>query len=954
MSGRGAMINLFYTEPFVRYVRLRPQSALMRILIAAVCYYLSAWLNLSLTTPFGYATPVWIPAGIAVGFSLFWSWPGLIGVGLGAAINIGVQLHSLTPAGSWSAASWASLPILTSGVVLQAFVISAFLSRFMQLHHWPLGNNRLLGLLLIAGPLGCLVSATLSTGSLYLLDQLYYSDLWNTWLQWWVGDALGVLVAFPLMGLWLFKPPFKSFRYSQVTLPLLLVLAVMVTAHIWLGVVDKQSMRQQLESRITEATRSLHFSLQGMMNEVEVFPQLFEFNKRMKLSEFRQFALSSLARSGLSYISWVPEVSEEDKNSFERAQKSWDEDYRIQPPAGEKSELGDAAEYSPLQYVAPSFSGLVPGTNFAQIPAINDVINQARVTRRVILSPPITLPTGQKGFVLASSAYSSRTFTAEGSRKFVGTVIGMVELDRLQTLLYEESIRRDLQLRLIYRGPVPQTLMQIGDFANSDGLKAVQQLSFANQNWVLEGMFVPGFYQGGLSLPGQILLIGSLIVTIFTVLVVLSTTSQQALVARQVASRTAALDAEVRHRRRIEGALRESAEHAERASQAKDDFLVTMSHEIRTPLNGLLGMLELMPERNLDDGQLQTLQVARQSGQHMVRIINDILDYSKMEAGKLHLSVAPMSLLSVMQHSVDTYRMLASSKGLRIQWYSDEESRRFVMGDSVRLEQVLTNFISNAIKFTEHGEVEVSAVSRVEREGYLSISLTVRDTGIGIEQEVQKRLFSPFIQASADTSRLYGGTGLGLSICRRLTELMGGHLVLHSSKGVGTRITLNLELPLAMERLATTKAQPASALPPMLVGMQVLVVDDNATNRMLLKGQLKRLGAEVLSAEDGEQALRCWQSHQESLGLIITDCHMPVMDGYTLCARVRESQGELPIIGWTANAMGNERDLCLQAGMNEVLFKPTNMAQLSTALKPFVPHERQARPEPGKSRRDFD
>ncbi len=383
------------------------------------------------------------------------------------------------------------------------------------------------------------------------------------------------------------------------------------------------------------------------------------------------------------------------------------------------------------------------------------------------------------------------------------------------------------------------------------------------------------------------------------------------------------------------------------ANLAKDSFLATMSHEIRTPLGGMLGMMELISLSRLDIEQRKMLQAARESGQSLLRIVDDILDWSKIEAGKLELDEQVASISEMLKGVVSTYSPLASAKGLSLKHQLDSKLSAVHIFDRLRLSQVLNNFTSNAIKFTEQGAVEISAELVVQQEGAEQVCFSVKDTGIGIDEEQQVRLFQWYHQASIETARMYGGTGLGLAICRSLADLMGGNISLTSSSGSGSIFCITVSLLVASPaaqrdlrlRLAwENSSESSSGFRPLLKDgkrVSVLLVDDHPVNRTLLKHQLEMLGMHAEEAASGMVALSLWRDGH--FDLVITDCHMPEMDGYELTRSIREikhgdGRYQVPIIAWTANVLSDEEMRCRAAGMDDILTKPTEMTDLRAML----------------------
>ena len=403
--------------------------------------------------------------------------------------------------------------------------------------------------------------------------------------------------------------------------------------------------------------------------------------------------------------------------------------------------------------------------------------------------------------------------------------------------------------------------------------------------------------------------------------------------------------------------LRERNESLERARQgalaaerAKSAFLATMSHEIRTPMNGVMGLLELLSLSKLDGEQRTTLSIVRESGRSLLRIIDDILDFSRIEAGKLELHPEAMSVGQLVSRVCDVYSGSASAKGLVVMPFVDRRIHPWLLADALRLQQILNNFASNAIKFTNAGQVSIRAELAEKRAAEDVVRFAVEDTGVGVSEAEAAKLFMPFIQAGGPHE---GGSGLGLSICKGLADAMGGTVEFASRPGEGTRVSLTValrhsqppalaaqsDIPGSMRAPGEHRAPPSEE-EAREAGTLVIVVDDHPVNRMVLLKQLETLGFAATSAGGSLEAIELW--NRGGVGMVITDCNMPEMDGYELARHIRDCEARhghrhVPIVACTANAFAGDSERCLAAGMDDYMAKPVLLDALRAKMRRWLP-----------------
>lgn len=413
------------------------------------------------------------------------------------------------------------------------------------------------------------------------------------------------------------------------------------------------------------------------------------------------------------------------------------------------------------------------------------------------------------------------------------------------------------------------------------------------------------------------------------------------------------LQIEVKHRKLAEKNMEAAKNEAERLTQAKSDFIAVISHEIRTPMNGVLGMARLLKETRLDEEQNECVDTVVASGEALLTIIDDLLDLSKFDAGKLQIETLPFTVNEVLNQSMTLMKLRADEKGLALNCIVDEQIPEVVVGDPFRIRQIILNLISNAIKFTEKGTVTVETMMESRTSDSVVISFTVTDTGKGIPPESLEKLFSAYGQGSAEVARKYGGTGLGLAICRRLASRMDGEITVESTVGKGSVFQFKANFKIdetadaALLRKQQQAGQSAYANKQTAHPLRILQVEDNETNRTVIERVLSRVGHSVSSVVDGAKALEAVKS--ENFDVILMDRHMPVMDGIEATRRIREMASpfaSIPIIGITASASRDEIQACMDAGMDDCLIKPVEAAKLRSLLEDLSRGDQPPAPPP--------
>jgi len=396
---------------------------------------------------------------------------------------------------------------------------------------------------------------------------------------------------------------------------------------------------------------------------------------------------------------------------------------------------------------------------------------------------------------------------------------------------------------------------------------------------------------------------------------------------------------DITERKRSNEDLLRAKEAAEAAARAKSEFLANMSHEIRTPLNAVIGFTDLLLDEDLTEKQRDYLETIRSSSDSLLTIIDNILDLSKIEAGMVELECKKVYLSFCLDEAVRQVEATAKQKGLKLSWQIDEGTPQAIMSDPTRLRQILVNLLSNAVKFTEKGEITLRVSSSVQQNGSYEINFAIKDTGIGIPEDKMNRLFKPFSQIDASTTRKYGGTGLGLAISKKLVDQMGGRIWAQSIPGQGSTFYIAI-IATASEADPAFLKKPNGPSNPEAIGLlndnskspSILLAEDNIVNQKVIIQMLGKIGLQADIAANGLEVLQKMET--KGYDIILMDVLMPEMDGLDATRRIRHKWKERPkIIAMTASVLDGDRDMCFEAGMDGFIGKPTKMEELKSALQ---------------------
>lgn len=666
---------------------------------------------------------------------------------------------------------------------------------------------------------------------------------------------------------------------------------------------------------------------------------LAQFDPDLNEREFRAFYEVMVQRvqprTAVRLVELLREVEAQDLASYEERMRKERRDpgFRVWQPAsdGGRRPATGRPRYAVVELIEPREEhGIVLGLDSGHSEATQRGLWKARRTGTmaatagfqlaqdgpgrvsvIVYAPvcPLEKPPSEAGLCLDPSGYAAIGLSVE---TLLDAARAPAARNEFRVQVYDEGIRGDERVLLADRKGAPGSERA---WRMVEAPKVEAMIRLADRRWhvVCSGTYPMPWSR---TWPAWLLLGTCVLITAAVVALVWSLQSQNARVREEVRRRT----------RQLRRAMRLARE----GSEAKSRFLAKVSHEIRTPLNGIIGMTSLMLEGELSPEQRESAQTVLSASQHLLAVLNDTLDLSKIEAGKLLLKKEPFDLRALLRECERIYRPTAEQKGLRFEISALDGVPEWVFGDVTRLRQVVWNLLSNAVKFTDRGGVQM----RVAPGRGTRVRFEIQDTGPGIAREDLEKLFEPYFQSSRP-GRHTEGTGLGLAISRRLVQLMDGEMGCESRVGEGS--VFWFEVPLAESAHPALDAARAEAQPEMARDLSVLVAEDNPVNQKVLSRLLEKLGCRVTLARDGAEALE--KLEQERFDAVFMDCQMPRMDGYEAAQRIRAMGGpmlRLPIVALTAHAMESDRLRCLQSGMDDYVTKPVSLDGLRAALERAV------------------
>ncbi|MBF0592698.1 MAG: CHASE domain-containing protein, partial [Nitrospirae bacterium] len=950
-----------------RVKKSRPLLSFLLFLL--FLYFVTGRLALFLAIPPGYAAPIWPPAGVALAFMLLYSYRVWPGVWLGSfLLNVYVS----------PGASVALPAIISTGAVLQAVAGTYLIQRFVGQQGVFEREQDLLKLLVIGGPLSCVLNSITGTTALLCMGAIKLADYAFSLFTWWLGDTIGVIVVMPLL-LILMGRPVALWRKKRTTVvvPILIFFIAVVVLFVYVRRLEANRVRLEFEGKAEIINNTLYESFQNYIDIFESVKGLYEASEKVERHEFRTFAKRLLARHGAIHaIEWAPRISRAERAAYEEAARAdgySDFQIRQRDAQGQLVNAASRDEYMPVYFVEP-YEGneAVMGFDLASNPSRQEALMRARDLGQPQGTGRITLVQDklkQFGVLISVPIYSAGLVdnSVEGRRANLrGFVLGVfrvgdaiereivgLSIGGVNFAVYDEAASESR--RLLYVHDLEGAAAPAIKGAAAPAIKEVKRqgdmqykttLSVAGRTWSI--VFYPSAeylkrhstFQAWLILVGSLLFIGLLEIFLF----MLASRSER--IAMLVQDKTTelsqanmALQQEIAEKKETEEALTKAIEEANSATKAKSEFLAAMSHEIRTPLNAIIGMADVLSETGLTKEQDKSVQVMRNAGENLLGIINDILDFSRIEAGQLKLEWVCFNIFDVLTRTVALMRVKAIQKGINLSLVIAPAIPGKLWGDPLRLQQVMFNLLSNAIKFTAVGEVGVTVDVNGVQGGFIGLLFCVRDTGIGIAQDKKGLMFKSFSQADSSTTRKYGGTGLGLVISKIIVEHMRGLMWFDSQEGIGSQFYFTVELEVfgdecKLDDMPLGEASKGDlAIDEAEKQLRILIAEDNEDNQLLMRSYFKKTPHAIEIACNGQEAVDRFTAGKGIYDLVLMDMEMPIKDGYTAVSEIRQWERDnevspTPILALTAHALNEYVQRSLAAGCNGHLAKPIKKAVL--------------------------
>ena len=906
-------------------------------IISAFAYYLAGLIGLKLAIPPGFASAVWPASGVALALAMLLpSKTVALGTFL-ASFSLNFQLVASNN-DSLNASHLVVPFFIALGAALQLVVGYLLFRYFLGRKMVSDVAHTIIRFSLIVVPVSCLISASVGTLTLIQNQVIAQSALVFTWFTWWVGDAIGLLLFTPmLIVLFASKKYFKFTRRVQIVMPTALIFTCASLLFFWSVDNSKKDMDRELDDKGKRYTQDIEQRLILSKSKLQSYQAFFQGSNYISFEEFEAYSKALFSNGNtLHGVGWTEVVSYSRRNEVVNLIKSQGyQDFEFKAPATNGMEkVGRKELYYPILYIYPyEKNKRALGLDLSELPGRLEILKKIEATGKGRVTAPITLvqeKENEKAFIIylpvfekypndeILRGYVSGVYRASG---VLGDVLNDAEKNNMGIAI-SDITNKNNPIKLIERSVGTHTYTQSKQY----------EIKFQGSRYqvtILPGLAYKSNENGWVS--WTILICGFLIAALLQAFILM-------------------MSGAIEHTNQVvkmkTNQLTLAMEKAESASKSKSMFLANMNHELRTPLNAIVGLVNLCLKTPLTEKQAEYLYQAKLATHTLMSLINQSLDFAKIESGKLELEELEFDLTELVKKIYAIFNMQAQQKNIEFKLHVDGELNRYFLGDALRIEQVLLNICSNAIKFTDEGSVALNIESNALTDDKDEILVKIKDSGIGISKEQQTILFQSFQQADNTTTRKYGGTGLGLAISKQLVELMGGSIVINSDIGMGCEFVIALPLikrnqnQTFNDQTIASYHQPSEQQPDNaqvsqvnLDNVSVLLVEDIEINRMIATELLENHGAKVTEAFDGQQAIDALQIGAH-FDVVLMDIQMPVMDGLeaTRAIRLMPEFEYLPILAMTANAMNEDIANCKEAGMNGHIPKPIDESNMLSSI----------------------
>lgn len=892
----------------------------MNFFIIALAYFAAARFGAVLAIPPDFASAVWPAAGIAL--SAFLLTPARVAI---PAVLLGAVIANLyRTTGTFTDLSLA--PILTgiviaTGSTAQAWFGAWLFRRYLKEEQRWGDVGFVLKFCLIIALVSCVVGATVGALTLIANELITLSRLPFNWITWWAGDALGILLVTPMVQVLLAPGSrFSRKRKLKTFIPLLFILLAVYCLFCKSVAYDEERVTTNLRVEADHLAHTIESRLLIAENKLSAYAALFVASDFVSQEEFTYFSERIMAQdNAFQGVGWTQVLDHSGRIEWESYfKKKGYSDYKFTELNSDGSLVAapERNEYYPVLYIHPLDTNRKAfGLNLAVNPERKKALLLAEKQRQRVATAPITL--AQENENNKAIIVYAPVFDRDSPSVLIGYASGVLRVSGILGNSAERAKSAGLRFSIydITESEVPLFEQENRSSFSAPPLSYIE--NFAGRQYRID--ISPGNnYQFNVNdWTSYVILTGGFIIAALFQIFALTTTGTIESVTRQV---------EVRTRE-----LKHAVSKANAANTAKSAFLANMSHELRTPLNAISGFIYLTLDSQLTNQQRGFLQKAGLASETLLGLINQTLDYAKIESGKMELEVGEINVRKVAQKMEALFSQLAEEKQLDFHIDVDRTVPDLLIGDHLRIEQIVINLLSNAFKFTSQGSIGLAF-------SYVDSKLTVRvsDSGAGIPADKLEHIFLAFGQADASTSRHFGGTGLGLSISKRIATLMGGGILVRSTVDQGSEFFVYLMLEPGTRERGQNESDAVVPDYRDLNGLNILVVEDVVLNQILMQELLHRQGVHTTIAENGLVAVEA-VNNDTSIDMVLMDVQMPVMDGYEATRQIRTTNTEIPIIGMTANAMESDIKACLDAGMNAHVAKPVDPIVLLRTLLDHCP-----------------